>query len=74
MVTGVENNPTFHNTYCSTARNSKNLCGVEGIAHKRKYVKKSNSSNSKSKITLESELDFDLETALEMALETRKNA
>lgn len=68
LVTGIENNPTFHNTYCSTARNSKNLCGVEGIAHKRKYVKKM----LKTKITLESELEMDLETALEMALETKK--
>jgi len=69
LVSGVENTPTFVYTFCSTARIFNHLCGEEGNAHKRKYVKK---SNSNSKITLESELDFDLETVLEKALEMRK--
>jgi hypothetical protein len=71
LVTGIENNPTFHNTYCSTARNSKHLCGIEGIAHKRRYVKRLKSKTN-TKITLESELETDFETALEKALEIRK--
>lgn len=67
LVSGVENTPTFVYTFCSTARIFNHLCGEEGNAHKRKYVKKM----LKTKITLESELDFDLETALEKALDKK---
>ena len=67
LVSGVENTPTFVYTFCSTARIFNHLCGEEGNAHRRKYVKKM----LKTKITLESGLDFDLETALEKALDKK---
>jgi hypothetical protein len=40
LMTGVKEEISYYNKYCSTARSCEHLCGEEGKYYKRKYVKK----------------------------------
>jgi len=47
LVNGINENKIIDYYYCSTSRQTENMCGKEGKMYKRKYFKKCDSLRSK---------------------------
>ena len=52
LVTGTKEDKIIEFSFCSTARSTDNMCGIEGLMHKRKYIKKGEQVTHVNKLKL----------------------